>query len=308
MSLFINEKVNSPLNYTGSKYKLLSQIEPFFPDKVDIFIDLFCGGGNVGININSPHIIFNDINISLIGLLKHFKKQSSNQIIQDVKLIIKQYNLSNTYKNGYSYYECNSSAGLGKYNKIHYIKLRNDFNSLQKKDNKYYSMLYTLIIYAYNNQIRFNQKGDFNLPIGKRDFNQSMRKKLELFCTQLKNKNVSFTSIDFNKIDTNNLTENSFVYADPPYLLSCASYNENDNWNTNTEKKLYTFLDILHKKNIKFALSNVLEAKGDKNHILENWIIENKYNLHKLNFNYSNSSHNKKHKKYKEVEILVTNY
>lgn len=308
MSLFIEQKVRSPLNYTGSKYKLLSQIEVFFPDKVDIFIDLFCGGGNVGVNINSSHIVFNDINISLIGLLKYFKDNSASQIIQDVKLIIQQYNLSNTCKNGYSYYKCNSSDGLGKYNKEYYIKLRKDFNLLQKKDNKYYGMLYTLIIYAYNNQIRFNQKGEFNLPIGKRDFNQSMQKKLKLFCRQLAHKNSSFTSIFFNKINTNSLTENSFVYADPPYLLSCASYNENDNWNINSEKKLYAFLDVLHKKNIKFAVSNVLESKGDKNYILENWVIENKYNLHKLNFNYSNSSHNKKYKKYKEVEILVTNY
>lgn len=43
--------IKSPLNYTGGKYKLLPQILSFFPEKVPLFIDLFCGGGNVGINV-----------------------------------------------------------------------------------------------------------------------------------------------------------------------------------------------------------------------------------------------------------------
>ena len=47
--------------------------------------------------------------------------------------------------------------------------LRSDFNSLSKKDSDYYVMLYVLIVFAFNNQIRFNSSGKFNLPIGKRD-------------------------------------------------------------------------------------------------------------------------------------------
>ena len=43
--------IQSPLNYTGGKYKLLPQILPLFPKEIDCFVDLFCGGCNVGINI-----------------------------------------------------------------------------------------------------------------------------------------------------------------------------------------------------------------------------------------------------------------
>ena len=42
--------IQSPLNYTGGKYRLLSQILPLFPDDIETFVDLFCGGCNVGIN------------------------------------------------------------------------------------------------------------------------------------------------------------------------------------------------------------------------------------------------------------------
>lgn len=36
--------VKSPLNYTGGKYKLLDDIIPLFPIKVDTFVDVFAGG------------------------------------------------------------------------------------------------------------------------------------------------------------------------------------------------------------------------------------------------------------------------
>ena len=38
--------IQSPLNYTGGKYKLLPQILPLFPKDIDVFVDLFCGGCN----------------------------------------------------------------------------------------------------------------------------------------------------------------------------------------------------------------------------------------------------------------------
>lgn len=33
--------IQSPLNYTGGKYKLLPQILPLFPKDIDVFVDLF---------------------------------------------------------------------------------------------------------------------------------------------------------------------------------------------------------------------------------------------------------------------------
>ena len=44
--------IQSPLNYTGGKFKLLPQILPLFPKNINTFVDLFCGGCNVGINID----------------------------------------------------------------------------------------------------------------------------------------------------------------------------------------------------------------------------------------------------------------
>ena len=52
--------IKSPINYSGGKYRLLKQIMPLFPEKTNIFLDLFCGAGTVGINANANKVIFND--------------------------------------------------------------------------------------------------------------------------------------------------------------------------------------------------------------------------------------------------------
>lgn len=51
------EIISSPLNYTGGKFKLLPQILPLFPQVSGTFIDLFCGGCNVGINVDCDNVL-----------------------------------------------------------------------------------------------------------------------------------------------------------------------------------------------------------------------------------------------------------
>lgn len=49
-----------------------------------------------------------------------------------------------------------------------------------------------MIVYSFNNQIRFNSKGEFNLPVGKRDFNQRMESKLIDFIDTIKTRLTVF--------------------------------------------------------------------------------------------------------------------
>lgn len=91
--------VKSPINYTGGKYKLLNQIEPLFPENIDTFVDIFCGGFNVGANIKAKKIIANDNQKNLIRILKIMKNNCYINIIDNIEKIIERYKLSNTYRN-----------------------------------------------------------------------------------------------------------------------------------------------------------------------------------------------------------------
>ena len=297
------ELIKSPLNYTGGKYKLLPQILPYIPNDIDTFVDLFAGGCNVGANIKANNIICNDIEPHIIRLLNYFKTCTSDELIKSIENIIQEYELSDTSKNGYEYYDCNSSDGVAKYNKEKYIKLRAEYN----KDTSNDLMFYMTLMFAFSNQIRFNSKGEFNMPVNKRDFNNNIRKNTINFVNKLNELNINFTNKDFKEINLDNLNSQDLIYCDPPYLVTCASYNEQDGWNEIHERELLELLDKANEKGIRFALSNVLENKGKSNDILKEWC--KKYNTYHLNNTYGNCNYHAKDKSVSSTdEVLITNY
>ncbi len=305
--------IPSPLNYTGGKFRLLPQILPLFPRDIDVFVDLFCGGCNVGINVDCARVIYNDLNKELLCLYSTFRYLGKQTVLEWVYEIIEKYGLSLVSEHGYGYYQCDSSKGLGDRNRSGYLRLRADFNEKRAKgdlDHRYYVMLYVLIVYAFNNQIRFNSSGAFNLPVGKRDFNRKMERKLGAFIDRLQEQDCAFTCRDFRRFDISSLSPRDFVYADPPYLITCATYNEQGGWNEAAERDLLAFLDGLHDRHVRFALSNVIRSKGRENGILLEWLGKNgdKYTAVPLDFSYSNSSYQTKDRTSGSEEVLIVDY
>lgn len=303
----INGFVKSPLNYTGGKYKLLPQLIEKFPNKIGTFIDLFGGGFNVGVNIKADKIIYNDKQKEVARIIKLFKKYTHTQITKKIEKNIEIYGLSNTFENGYEYYKCNSDSGVGKFNKNKYLKMRDDYNNIHGYNEKKDFILLTLIIFSFNNQIRFNGNNSFNMPVGKRDFNNSTRKNVRDFSIVLKNKDVEIYNKDFRKFKVENYSQ-PFVYCDPPYILGTASYNENDGWTEKDENDLLDYLKKLSDDGVQFALSNVIEHKGMVHYNLKRWVEENYFNIIYLKSNYSNSNYQIKNKELTTREVLITNY
>ena len=279
--------IKSPLNYTGGKFKLLPQLLELFPTDINIFVDLFGGGGNVAVNVNASHIIYNDILRQVPEMLEEFKKLGATECIKIIDGYIEEYSLT-------------------KENEAGYLALRNKYNN--SKVFKDPLMLYTLICYSFNNQIRFNTKQEYNIPFGRgrSSFNPALRDKFITFVNRLQEIDIDFSSKDFRIIKVDKLQKNDFVYCDPPYLITTASYNENGGWGEQAERDLLAKLDEISSVGVKFALSNVLESKGKSNDILKEWAKN--YNIHYLNSNYSNCSYHKKDKTSKDIEVLITNY
>lgn len=278
----------SPLNYTGGKYKLLPQILPIFPKKINTFVDLFCGGCNVGINVeNVSKVIFNDNLTYLIDMYIAFKNRD---VISHIENRIEEFNLTLTNAEGYN-------------------KLRDIYNS----DSNDPLDLFVLIAYSFNHQIRFNNSHKFNTSFGKdrSSFNNRMKNNLIKFLDIIKKDNFYFTNKDFNDFDFSMINEEDFVYCDPPYLITTGSYNDGKRgfkgWTEVEENQLLFKLDELNCRNIKFALSNVIEHKGKSNDILKNWIKSGDYKVHYMDINYANSNYQTSDKG-GSVEVLITNY
>lgn len=298
--------IKSPLNYTGGKFKLLPQILPIFPKEIDIFYDIFCGGCDVSINCNAKKVESSDINKNIIELYTYVKNAEYNSIVSELLSIIDYYGFSETQNKGYEYYKTNSSDGVGNYNKLPYKNIKYDYNSKTQTMYNRNLMFYILVVFGFNNQIRFNKKGEYNIPVGKRDFNKKIATNFCLFYNNLLNKDISFECVNYMDVDIKE-SPNSFVYVDPPYLITNATYNESGGWSSQKESELLLFLRGIHDKKILFALSNVIEHKNKKNELLEDWIKDNGFNLHELKFSYNNSSYQKKID-VATREVLVTNY
>lgn len=301
------KNISCPFNYIGGKFKLLDQMQPYFRER-EVFLDLFAGGGNVGINSSSSKVIFNDTNERLMDLIRFIGDTETEVLLKTFDDIIQRYHLSDTSSYGYSHYHCDSSKGLAKYNKDKFLNLRTDFNAGAVSGEIDYALFYILIVYSFNNQIRFNRKGEFNLPVGKRDFNSRMRGKLIRFSEALKKKDVTFMKEDFRNISLEEFTPNTFIYCDPPYLITDATYNENGMWTETEERDLLSFLDRANEKGFLFALSNVLESKNQKNDILEKWVKKKGYYCNYLEKSYSNSNYHRKNRESVSEEVLITNY
>lgn len=280
--------IKSPMNYTGGKYKLLPQILPLFPKKIDTFVDLFCGGCNVGINVEANKIICNDHIDYIIDLYNYFKSTNVDLIIEKIKETIKYFDLSLINQDGYN-------ALRNRYNK--------DKNILD---------LFILSCYSFNHQIRFNNKHKFNTSFGKNrsQYNFNIENNLINFCNKLKQFDISFLNKDFMNFNFSLLDCDDLVYCDPPYLISTGAYNDGKrgfkDWTEKEEKQLLSLLDKLNSKNIRFALSNVLYHKGMSNDLLIEW--SKKYKVHYLNANYKNCNYHLKEKSQETIEVLITNY
>ncbi len=293
----------SPFFYVGDKFKLIKEIKQYFPEKIDSFAEPFLGGGSVFLNVDAKKHFVNDIDINVINLHKYLANSSKKEkeFFGKIKKIVQRYNLSR------SFFEDVVPLSLRKtwlktyyahFNRDGYNKMKSEYNKV-KKDTL---ILYLLLIYGFNRMLRFNKKGEFNIPVGNVDFNRNVVNALHDYFEAMKSKDVVFSSKDFKKFILDlKLNKNDFVYVDPPYLISASEYNKL--WNEDLDRELMSTLDMLDKKDIRFALSNVTAYNGKKNEKLISWM--SKYKVHPIKSNYISYHNNKK----KQInEVLITNY
>ncbi|MDQ3245264.1 MAG: Dam family site-specific DNA-(adenine-N6)-methyltransferase [bacterium] len=294
----------SPLFYVGDKYKILNQILPLFPQNISSFFEPFTGGGSVFMNVVANEYYLNDINKDLQNihalLISHSNRKAD--FFKKVNNIVNKYSLSKSYVSDIIPDDLKKDfkkTYYAEFNKRGYFKLKDDYNKSKKKDPL---ILYLLLIYGFNRMLRFNQSGNFNLPVGNVDFNKNVVTSLKSYFEDVSTKHINLETQDFNVfLDKHKYKKNDFIYFDPPYLITFSEYNKL--WSEDDEKKLLDRLDNLDKKGIKFALSNVTHYRGKKNNILIDWI--KKYNVHEIKSNYI-SYHNNSNKQIRE--ILITNY
>lgn len=222
--------IESPINYMGSKHKLLPQLLALFPQK-KTFYDIFTGGGSIYINIAHRYqqVVANDILTDLIAVHRQ---------LQCPDFIHKAAALSIPTK------ACQQS----------YLTLRERYNKEHAPE-----QLLALIWSCNSNMMRFNKDLQFNQTWGQRAYNQSTQNKIQLF--QARNyTNVKFENKHFYEY-INLRDQDAFIYLDPPYSNTEAGYN--NLWTQQDEQQLISLLQTFITHKTAFGLSGVLNEKNN---------------------------------------------
>jgi len=259
----------------GNKKKLIqSGLIDLFPQNINKFVDLFAGSAIVSMNVAAKSYLINDIDIHLYDLYLMFKIFSPGAIIRHVEDRVKEYGLAKE-RTSHKIFE---DDRIERY-KAAYIKFRDFYN----KSDRFILDFYTLMFYSFSQQFRFNSQNNFNMPCGNDCFSDKNKEYIKAGCDFFKRDGIEIKNHDYKSLNIKALSEDDFVYLDPPYINTTAVYNENGSWTDEDEDNLYKFCEKLNENGIKFGMSNVFTNKGIKNQKLIDWCEKNNWNVYIFN-------------------------
>lgn len=296
--------LHSPLNYTGGKERILPFLLDLFPKDIECFYDMFCGGLNVSLNVESKSVVANDINTRLMGIFRAVAEYDDFESLNGrIHGIIRANRLHSD--DGATSLIDGINVSAGTVSAEGYASLRDSYNTTGDPIE-----LLVLLFYSFSNQMRFNRQFKFNMPVGKSCYNFKNMTELREMHRTIRERGFRFTSGSFTDFDASQFSKGDFVYCDPPYLITTATYNESNNdesgWDDDDEKRLYAFLDSIDDAGVRFGLSNAVQTNGRINTILNDWM--GKYSVFYPDIRYSNASYHRRNKGGDTtVEVYVTN-
>lgn len=205
------------IKYRGGKSKEIPYLEKHIPQFDGRYIEPFFGGGALFFYLEPKQAIINDINSKLIGFYNGVKNDFKN-------LQSELTTIENIYKiNRLEFEELkskNPELRVKDNNEDLYYQIRDMFNDLAEK--KYSDALIYFFINktAYSGMIRYNAKGEFNVPYGRyENLNTSL---VTLAHSKLLS-NTEIFNFDYKEI-FRMANEDDFMFLDPPYDCVFSDY------------------------------------------------------------------------------------
>ncbi len=194
-------RVPSFVKWAGGKTQLLAQFKPFFPEKIDRYIEPFVGGGAVFFYVKKRYdpkeVILSD-NVEELVNCYVVVRDNVDELVEFLKV----------HKGGHS--------------KDYYYKIRAmdvaDLDDVERAGRFLY-----LNKTCYNGLYRVNSKGMFNVPMG-RYKNPSILMEDRLIEASELLQAVTIKLQNFDGV-LNDAEKGDFVYFDPPYYPLSATAN-----------------------------------------------------------------------------------
>ncbi|WP_312763819.1 Dam family site-specific DNA-(adenine-N6)-methyltransferase [Epilithonimonas sp.] len=205
------------VKYRGGKSKEIPHLEKHIPEFDGRYIEPFFGGGAMFFYLEPKKAIINDINSKLMAFYKGVK--SDFEILhKELSEIEKIYRI-----NRRKFEELKAQTPTERVNddnEVLYYQIRDMFNDLT--DKKYSDALLYFFINktAYSGMIRYNSKGEFNVPYGRyANLNTSLVTKAHSRLLA----NTEIYNCDYKNI-FEMAEEDDFMFLDPPYDCVFSDY------------------------------------------------------------------------------------
>ena len=277
-----------PLKSQGIKTKLVNWINDLILQSgINInsnWIEPFFGTGVVG--FNSPltgKFVVGDTNPHTIKFYKEIQKKIITPYLMRKFLERENILLSNSEEDGY----------------VHFREVRKRFN----KDHDSYDYIF-LSRAGFNGMMRFNSKGEWNVPFCKKSnrfspaYITKICNQIELVSKIIQKKDWQFNNDSFYETILK-AQEGDIIYCDPPYLGRYVDYY--NGWEEKDEELL---CKVLSETKAKFILSTWHHNDFRKNEMIDKYW--SKYNIVTSNHFYHNGG--KLENRHSMVEALIFNF
>lgn len=236
------DAVQSPIVYQGSKYKIIEKVFQYLPNRADIkgrFIDAFSGSLTVSLNADFENSLANEYDDAIYGLQLELKQNTPSFINNFINMQIKNYDLR-------------TLEGFQKYVEL--------FNKESADAPHHWLKLLILQRFSgqYTTAVDDNGKFVFRSTAGYKSTAFETKKE---FLEKLKVAHDRLQHIELTNKDALDIIreakEGDFLYIDPPYSGTHASYNQY--WDDVDDHNLTMALDEATERGVKWMMSNVFD-------------------------------------------------
>jgi DNA adenine methylase len=194
MTLSKEQLLNPPLKWVGGKRKLVPTLKELIKDTpYKRLVEPFVGGMSIALGLNPKAALLNDINPHLINFYQHLQEG----LVIDLPM---------------------------EYSPECFTKHKRRFNELTKTPytREGAGLFYFLSRSGFNGLVRFNLKGEYNVPIGKY---KSVNYVTDFTHYKEVIANWAFTCQDFSELK---VRPGDLLYIDPPYDVEFTKYAPRD--------------------------------------------------------------------------------
>lgn len=232
------------IKYRGGKSKEIPYIMWHIPRFTGRYIEPFFGGGALFFYLEPRQAIINDINTKLMNFYRGVRDNYSNlrRELDEIELL---------YTNNRNEFDAlkalHPDERVKDKNEEFYYLIRAMFNDTIDKSYSDALLYYYINKTAYSGMIRYNAKGEFNVPFGR--YIHLNTKSVTLSHSKLLQR-AEILNTDYSNV-FNLCREEDFVFLDPPYDCIFSDYgNEEykDGFNEDNHRRLANDFANLHCK------------------------------------------------------------